>query len=145
MKSQEFHDRLDDARITEAIREAESGTSGEIRVFVADGSPADPIQAAQREFDRLGMNRTPLRNGVLLYFAPRSRRFAVIGDEGIHFRCGTPFWESVARDMESHLRAGCFQEAVLAGVRSAGAELTRHFPKHPGDRNDLPDGVVRGA
>lgn len=145
MKSQEFHDQLDDARITEAIREAEAGTSGEIRVFIADGTPADPLKAAQREFERLGMQRTPMRNGVLLYFAPRCRRFAVVGDEGIHFRCGAPFWESVARDMEAHLKAGRFQDAVLSGIRRAGAELTRHFPKHRGDRNDLPDDVVRGA
>jgi len=144
MKAREFEKQLDDNAVTAAIREAEAGTSGEIRVFIASGEPAEVLAAAQREFDRLGMNRTPLRNGVLLYFAPEIQRFAVIGDEGIHFRCGPGFWEAVARDMETQLKAGRFQDAVIAGIRSAGVELCRHFPKHPGDRNDLPDGIVRG-
>ena len=143
MKAREFEKQLDDDAVTTAIREAEAGTSGEIRVFITSGEPADVLASARRDFDRLGMNRTPLRNGVLLYFAPEIRRFAVVGDEGIHFRCGPGFWEAVARDMESLLKAGRLQEAVIAGIRSAGTELRRQFPKHDGDRNDLPDSIAR--
>jgi len=143
MKTHEFEGALDEARITDAIRAAESGTSGEIRIFVSSTGPSDVLAAARREFDRLEMARTPLRNGVLLYFAPRIRKFAVVGDEGIHFRCGERFWTAVAGDMEALLKSGRFQDAVLAGVARTGAELARHFPKHPGDRNDLPDAIVR--
>ncbi len=143
MKPEHFEDALEEPRIIAAIQAEEARTSGEIRVFVSSAEPADILAEARREFRRLGMTRTPLRNGVLLYFAPKIRKFAVIGDEGIHSRCGEAFWTAVAGDLESRLKSGQFQEAVLSAVARAGAELARHFPKHPGDRNDLPDGIAR--
>lgn len=143
MKTKEFEQQLDEARVVTAIREAEAGTSGEIRVFVSQFAADDVMADARREFVRLGMARTPLRNGVLLYFAPKSQKFAIIGDEGIHLRCGEPFWKSVAGEMEDFLKTGKFTEAVVAAVTRAGAELAKHFPKHSGDRDDLANAVVR--
>lgn len=141
-----FVDALDDARIVAAIREAESHSRGEIRVHVAE----DPVEDAQAEgaaaFEALGMTATAERNGVLLFVAPASRRFAVLGDLAIHERCGEAFWAAVADAMAAEFRAGRFTEGIVAGVAAVGAELARHFPRTPGDgdRNELPDGVSRG-
>jgi uncharacterized membrane protein len=79
----------------------------------------------------------------LLFFAPPSSRFAVFGDEGIHLRCGGEFWKTVTGEMETLLRADRLREAVLTGIQQTGAELSRHFPKFPSDRDDLPNTVVR--
>ena len=133
MKTKTFQQAFDDRQIAEAIRVAERGTSGEIRVFVSRFSSSDPVADAQREFERLGMARTPLRNGVLLFFSPESQRFAIIGDEGIHLRCGAEFWKAVAGEMESLLRQGKMGDAILAGIRRAGAEMSAHFPHHGND------------
>lgn len=143
MGPDEFKDRLDDGKIVAAIKAAEAGTSGEIRVFVTRHCPGDPLAEARRQFELLGMSRTPLRNAVLLFFAPAVQRFAIVGDEGIHFRCGQAFWDRVAQSMESLLKAGDFTGAVVAGVAESGREMARHFPKTPLDRNDLPDAVIR--
>ncbi len=143
MKATSFQQQIDDTKLQAAIREAERGTSGEIRVFISRFASADPLADGQKEFARLGMARTPLRNAVLLYFAPESQRFAIIGDEAIHLRCGEPFWQAVAGQMEALLRQGDINGAILAGIRRTGAELAHHFPRHSGDRNDLPNTVVR--
>lgn len=143
MKTKSFQQQVDDAQISAAIQTAERGTSGEIRVFISRHPSSDPLAEARREFHRLGMAQTPLRNGVLLFFAPESQRFAIIGDEGIHLRCGEAFWPAVASEMETLLQQGRIGEAILAGIRRAGAELALHFPRHANDRNDLPDAVER--
>ncbi len=143
MRPEEFKEQLENDKIVAAIAAAEAATSGEIRVFVTRHATKDSLAEAKRQFDLLGMTRTPLRNAVLLYFAPRTRSFAIVGDEGIHRRCGQIFWDRVAAAMSALLKAGDVTGAVLAGVREAGIELARHFPKNPADRNDLPDAVIR--
>ncbi|MEI9960475.1 MAG: hypothetical protein WDM76_04875 [Limisphaerales bacterium] len=45
---------------------------------------ADSVAVAQKEFIRLGMAKSPERNGVLIFVAPRTHKFAVIGDVGVH-------------------------------------------------------------
>lgn len=145
MKAGEFIDRLDDAKVIEAIRQAESKTSGEIRVFVSRrtlGGDDVMVRAAAR-FRKLGMDKTPERNGVLLYFMPREQKFAVVGDKGINARFGAGEWEKVAADLRDGLRAGRFTEAVVGGIEGVGALLERHFPAGAGDRNDLPNEVSR--
>ena len=73
MRTKEFLGKLEHDRIVEAIRDAESKTSGEIRVFIQRGElRVDPLIAAQKKFDRLGMQKTPHRNAVLIFVAPRA-------------------------------------------------------------------------
>ena len=143
MKPREFQDQIDDPRVVQAITEAEKLTSGELRVFISRHPCTDPLEAAHREFDRQGMRKTPLRNAVLFYFVPASRQFAIAGDEGIHFRCGDVFWKDVAGEMSQLLKEGRFTDAIVAGIHRAGVEMARHFPKYPGDRDDLPNTVLR--
>ena len=141
MKPKEFHSKLDDQRIVEAIAKAEAGTTGEIRVFISPHAVEDVVAAAQLEFERLGMKATKDRNGALLYFAPVSQRFAIVGDQGIHERCGDHFWEEVKDGMQPLLRQGEFTEAVLVGVGLLGGVLAQHFPGDGGE-NELSNQIV---
>lgn len=125
--------------IAAAIRNAESRTSGEIRVHVERRCPADPLLRAKELFSALGMHRTARRNGVLIYLAVRDRRFAVVGDEGFHRAVPERFWEEVASEMERHFKAGRFLEGIHGLIDRISAELGRHFPRTPDDLNELPD------
>jgi uncharacterized membrane protein len=131
-------------RIVAAIRKAESRTSGEIRVHVEGRCPGGPVIRARQLFAALGMHQTARRNGVLLYLAVRDRKFAVIGDEGIHQVVPERFWEKVASEMERHFRAGQFLPGISRVIDRIGAELSRHFPPTPDDRNELPDAPSEG-
>ncbi len=142
MTANEFLNQLRHDEIVAAIRAAEMGTSGEIRVFVSHKEIEDALIAAQCEFERLGMRRTKHRNGVLIFVAPRTRKFAVIGDAGIHAHCGNIFWREVADEMSVRFREGEFTAGIIHGVRKAGELLSKHFPHERDDRNELSDEVA---
>jgi len=137
-----FLRRLDLRAIEQAVKSAELMTSGEVRVFVSRDPAADPVYAAEQQFDELGMQRTAARNGVLIYVAPESRNFAIVGDIGVHRLCGEAFWQQVAVAMEERFQAGRFTEAISHGLMEAGRLLGEHFPRQAGDVNELPDAVA---
>ena len=143
MKTPDFIQQLREPEIIAAIRAAEQKTSGEIRVFISDKAVTEPVAAAQEQFTRLGMGQTRDRNGVLIYVAPRSQQFAVIGDSGVHARCGDGFWQELTRSMSEHFRAGDFTAGIVQGIARAGELLGQHFPRRPDDHNELPDRVER--
>ena len=143
MKPKEFLDQLDDAKIVAAIASAEQMTSGEIRVYVSHKVREDAVAAARIRFVKLGMTRTRERNAVLIYFAPRTRQFAIWGDIGVHEKCGQELWTGIASQMTPLLKAGRFTEAVTEAVQRVGAALAHHFPRRSDDKNELPDQVER--
>ena len=144
MKTKHFVQALDHARITAAIVEAERQTSGQIRVFVSHHDVDDAVAAARDRFGRLGMEKTAARNGVLVFIAPEARKYAVVGDRGIHEKCGEDtFWKSVVGvTMRPLLKEERYTEAIVAAVSEIGRELAAHFPPVAGAHaNELPDGV----
>ena len=134
-----FFNQLQQDDIIAAIRHAEKTTSGEIRVFISRKNVDDPVAAAQKEFERLGMTRTHHRNGVLIFVAPRARKFAVIGDSGVHKHCGDAFWQALAAEMTGHFKKSDFSAGIIHAIQKAGELLAAHFPPTLGDRNELPD------
>lgn len=141
MKAREFLNKLSHEEIVAAIQAAEKLTSGEIRVFISRHPVEDPVPAAQNHFVALGMEKTRDRNGVLIFVAPRAHKFAVIGDGAVHARCGEKFWTDLAREMSGHFRKSEFTTGIVHGVHKAGELLAAHFPRRPGDTNQLSDEV----
>jgi uncharacterized membrane protein len=134
-----FFSKLDSDRIVAAIAEAERKSSGEIRVHVTRRKPENLEERAKKRFELLGMTRTAERNGVLFYIAPSARRFQVLGDTGIHERCGSDFWKEVAAEMEESFRRGEFTGGIVRGVAKVGDVLARHFPRSAADKDELPN------
>jgi uncharacterized membrane protein len=109
---------------------------------VTHRKPSNLEERARRRFELLGMTRTAHRNGVLIYIAPKLRRFQILGDSGIHEKCGDDFWKETAAGMEELFRRGDFTEGLLHGIAKAGDLLAEHFPRADGDANELPDEVT---
>ena len=143
MRTREFLSKLEHHRIIQAIHEAESKTSGEIRVLIQRGKlKSDPLVAAQRKFHRLGMHKTRERNAVLILVAPRVHKFAVVGDNGIHEKCGDEFWQRVVQRMRTHFQNEKFSDALVEAVKEIGTVLTKHFPKTSRNTDELPNDVI---
>ncbi len=143
MRSKEFLARLDHERIVAAIAAAETKTSGEIRVFIQRGAVAgEALPLAEKKFHQLGMHKTTERNAILIFVAPRAQKFAVIGDEGVHQKCGAEFWQRLVAAMAEHFRKENFTVALIDGIENAGQLLAQHFPRRADDRNELPNSVV---
>ena len=137
MRTRHFLNSVDHDKIVAAIAKAEKGTTGEICVFVSRHNVGNALAEATRCFKRLKMDRTALRNDVLIFVAPRSHCFAVIGDVGVHSKCGEQFWNEVVEAMRHRLKRGEFTDALLYGIERVGCLLADHFPapagtgKHP--------------
>jgi uncharacterized membrane protein len=142
MKTSDFISQLDENRIVETIRQAEARTTGEIRVFVSRRNVTDAVKAAERHFTRLGMERTRQRNGVLIFIAPRARKFAIIGDDAIHAAGGDHLWWRAVSHMEPALRSGHCTDAILSAIAEIGEALAEHFPGQGPNGNELSDKVA---
>ena len=143
MRTKEFLSKLEHGRIVRAIREAESKTSGEIRVYIQRGTlNSDPLIVAQKKFQRLGMYKTRERNAVLILVAPRAHKFAVVGDKAIHEKCGEEFWCHVVSGMRTHFQSKKFSRAIVEAVEEIGKVLAAHFPGTSAPSNELPDEIV---
>jgi len=137
---------IDSGAVKTAIEEAERRTSGEIRVSVSPHFWGRVRPVAERAFDRLRMNATKDRNGILFFIVPSRKRFVVLGDAGIHEKVGQSFWDEVAAAMSEEFRNGRFQKGLIDGIARAGEKLAGHFPFDPAtDRNELPDDVDFGT
>ena len=136
--------RLEHDRIVRAIAAAETRTSGEIRVFIQHGELDDVVAAAGDQFQKLGMTGTRERNAVLIFVAPRAQKFAVVGDEGIHQRCGDKFWQELVEAIGAYFQREDFTSAIVQAIEVAGERLAEHFPRTPDDRNELPNRVEEG-
>ena len=136
---------IDDDRIKAAIVAAEKQTSGEIRVSVSRYFWGDVQRTAAKAFTRLGMRATKDRNGILFFVVPSRRRFAVIGDDGIHRKAGQEFWHKLVAVMSGDFRTGKFNEGLLSGIAECGRLLAAHFP-FQGDKdvNELLDDIDHG-
>jgi uncharacterized membrane protein len=143
MRTREFLSKLEHDRIIQAIHAAESKTSGEIRVLIERGKlKSDPLEAAQSKFHRLGMHKTRERNAVLIFVAPRVHKFAIVGDNAIHEKCGDEFWQRVVTAMHHCFRQNKFTEGLGGAITIIGDMLGQHFPRSPADTNELPDEVI---
>jgi len=145
MRTKEFLSRLEHERIVSAIREAESKTSGEIRVYIQRGKfDTDAVLVAQKKFQHLAMHKTRERNAVLIFVAPRAHKFAVVGDKAIHEKCGEQFWQHIVDGMRVHFEHEKFSQALTEAINEVGKVLAAHFPRTSANPNELPDEIVEG-
>ena len=144
--TESFFFTIDEARIVEAIRLAESRSRGEIRIHAADRAVVDVLQEATQAFEGLGMTATAERNGILIFVAPKSHKFAVLGDSGITSRVGTHPLDEMAASMSEAFRDGRFTDGLVGAVERAGQILADLFPRDEGaaDKDELSNIISRG-
>ena len=141
MTQQEFIAALDQDRIIRAIATAEGMTSGEIRVHIQPKSHGEIRNVAERTFERLGMTKTDLRNGVLLFIASEEHRFVILGDRGIDEKVPAGFWDEIAARLTMRFKQGEFTDGIVDAIHSAGEELRQYFPRKHGDVNELTNDI----
>ncbi|MXV13679.1 TPM domain-containing protein [Hufsiella ginkgonis] len=130
-------------QIRQAIESAERATSGEIRICVEKKCPENVLDRAANYFAKLDMDKTRLRNGVLIYLATEDHQFAIIGDAGINRAVPANFWDSTKDEMLTHFKQGRLAGGIITGIRRAGEQLKAYFPYQDGiDKNELPDDIA---
>jgi uncharacterized membrane protein len=142
VNQKEFLAALDQPRIVAAVGDAERETSGEIRIHIQPkATGGDARYVAERTFERLGMTKTALRNGVLLFIASEERVFAIIGDKGIDEKVPAGFWDEIAAKLTLRFGNGELTEGIIEAVTAAGHQLKAYFPRADDDVNELSDEI----
>lgn len=143
-KIENFLTTSEEEDIIAAIRDAEKDTSGEIRVHIENSCNNDVFEHAMEVFHYLKMDNTKDQNGVLIYVAVSKREFVIYGDKGINDIVGADFWNSTRDAIAKHFENGNFTKGLIQGIQTAGKALSKHFPWHHGDVNELDNTISKG-
>ena len=126
-----------------AIREQEQRTSAEIRVCLTYKLLWRPERYAWKVFERACMQATRQRNGVIIVMMPRMKKVIVLGDTGVNALVPPDFWKETVDAMIHELHQSDALTALREGLQRLGDTLARHWPRTPGDVNELPDELLR--
>jgi len=136
-------------QIEAAIGAAEQQHAGEIRFAVETALPwpalwqnVDARSRALQVFAHLRIWDTHANNGVLIYVLRADRAVEIIADRGISARVTQAEWQAVCREVETHYRAGQYQEGARAAVAGVARLLSQHFPAKADGANELPNQPV---
>jgi uncharacterized membrane protein len=140
----DFFSLSDQQEIREAITLAEHEASGEIRVHLENYCKAQVLDRAAYVFKQLHMERTELRNGVLIYLAIKDRKFAIIGDSGINAVVPAGFWDDIKEQMAESFRKNEFKAGLCLAISAVGGHLKKFFLYQKGDVNELSDDISFG-
>ncbi len=98
--------------------------------------------AAEAQFYAHGLRNTDERAAVLIYVALAERAVEVVTDDAAG-AVGPAQWRGLAGDLARRLKAGQARDGLCEAARRAGDLLSGRFPPRAGDRNELPDVIVR--
>lgn len=144
MNAVNFFTKEEKELIESAVAQAETNTSGEIRVHIENHCREDVMDRAAWWFAKLKMHKTELRNGVLFYLAVKDHKFAILGDAGINAVTGYDFWDRIKEVMAEEFSQQNFAEGLHKGILMAGEQLKEHFPYQSDDVNELSDEISFG-
>jgi len=133
----------DEMIVRDHIQIAESGTTGEIRIYVEARCKVEIAERAAFLFEKHRMFNTLQRNGVLIYIAVESKVFYVYGDEGIHRLAGHEIWDRVVSDIAASFSQGLFVNGLCNAIDHIGEQLKVLFPAgNNKNENELPDDIL---
>ena len=139
-----FFTEAEKKALVQAITDAEFMSSGEIRVHIEAKCKVDVLKQATEIFYRLGMDKTTHANSTLIYIAHDDKKFAIIGDKGIHAVVPSNFWEGIKEVMHEHFKRGEFFEGTVFAIKETGAHLKQYFPYEKDQKNELPNEISEG-
>ena len=141
---EDFLTKEEEQEIVEAIRVAETNTSGEIRVHIEKTTSIAAFDRALEVFHMLKMDNTKLQNGVLIYVAVQDHSFVICGDKGINDAVPDDFWDCTRDVMQQHFKQDHFKQGLVDGIKSVGEKLQQYFPWETDDTDELSNEISRG-
>ena len=90
------------------------------------------------------MDATALRNGVLFYVAVESKKFAILGDEGINNKVPENFWDSEKELAFSYFKKNAYSKGLELAILEVGKKLKEYFPYQSDDTNELSNEISKG-
>jgi uncharacterized membrane protein len=143
-KVEDFLTAKQEQALIETIKISEKNTSGEIRIHIEKATEKSPMDRALEVFYLLEMDKTKLRNGILIYVAVESKKIAIIGDEGINRLVPKNFWDDELELMLTNFKKYDFTKGLELAIIEIGEKLKEFFPYQKNDSNELSDEISKG-
>lgn len=140
-KDKRFFSKKEEKKIIKAIVKAEKKTSGEIRVHIESQPSEDHFARAIEVFNKLEMEKTKDRNGVLFHLSPSAKNLTIIGDQGINEKTPEGFWDEINETVLHYFRREKFTRGIIKGIKMTGKALKKYFPHQENDENELPNEI----
>ena len=131
-------------QIVEAVRAAESHSSGEIRVHLEDRCGDAAWHRARELFYELDMDDTRQQNGLILYLAVLDKQFAIYADEGYDDYLSDGFWDELIAHLSKRFQEGEFLLGLIEILAEIGTVLRAWFPAQGDNPNELSDELSIG-
>jgi len=120
---------IDRQRIRDAIDAVERSTTARVAVRILPHLGKDPVEKAKAQLQEARLHHHKQRNSVVFVVAPRTRQFAVYGDEAVHDKLGEDYWARLVDAMAERFKTGNPTAALVYGIERVGEQLQSHFPK----------------
>lgn len=134
-------------RISNKINEIEKMISGEIAVSIREYKSffekRKPLRKlAEKEYAKLGINKTKEGTGVLIFMVLSERQFYILADDNINKLTGEMVWDEIKNKIQEKFLRGEFCKGILFAIDEIGKILAQHFPIRPDDTNEISNRVI---
>lgn len=99
-------------------------------------------ERALSEFREQGLDKTRDATGMLFLVSLFEKRVYVLADHGIYEKIKQATLDVYAKTVSRGIAEKRGADALCEAIKSAGAELTKFFPRRDDDVNELPDRVL---
>ncbi len=130
--------------IKKAVTEAESLTSGEIRVMIRGQCEKgfSTKEQAFKDFYHFGLDKTCNQTGVLILIVLQERKVKVLAAKGINDQVSDGYWQGIVKIITDGFQRGMPYKGICQAVIEVGRLLQEKFPRKADDVNELPDEVI---
>jgi uncharacterized membrane protein len=94
---------------------------------------------ANHEFCKLRLETATDKNSLLIFLAPKTQTFAVVGGTALHEKVGQAWWDDLIALLTRHFKEGRYTDGLVAAIEQAGHALKSHFPATATDRTGQKD------
>ena len=99
---------------------------------------------ALASFAQEGLHHTRDHAGVLILVSLLEHQVEILADRGIDEKVESGTWEEIASVLTAGIRSGNGCDALCRAIERCGEILAVHFPRQPGDQDELPNRLVTG-
>ena len=103
------------------------------------------LQVEQRaliEFYDHQVHQTDESTGILIFVSLMERQAVVLGDESISSKLKPEAWDEVIEKLIKGVKTKNLADGLIAGIEASGELLIHHFPKKPGNKNELKNHLI---
>jgi len=93
-------------------------------------------------FQAAAAGRTAGKTGILIYLSMAERPAEIVADEAILKVTDDHAWGEAMTALIAEVREGRPGDGIVAAIERVGVVLAEHFPRSPGDINEIPDKLI---